>query len=151
MTPEPRSNVIKGASVLSLALVIGQLISLCRNVVTARLLGTEVQGEAMVLGLVVACAACLGCCLLRKRRAGRATAAPTRKPRQRAAPMKKGQRGAAQAKYGQVCSSESSSDDLEMDEAPQQGTKKMKAPKGRTARSYDLHPESCSKSYYRES
>ena len=53
MTPEPRSNVIKGASVLSLALVIGQLISLCRNVVTARLLGTEVQGEAMVLGLVV--------------------------------------------------------------------------------------------------
>ena len=105
----------------------------------------------LVLGLVVACAACLGCCLLRKRRAGRATAAPTRKPRQRAAPMKKGQRGAAQAKYGQVCSSESSSDDLEMDEAPQQGTKKMKAPKGRTARSYDLHPESCSKSYYRES
>ena len=105
----------------------------------------------LVLGLVAVCAACLGCCVLRKRGAGRANAASTRKPRQRASPKKgRGQRG-AQAKYGQVCSSEASSDDLELEDTPRQQPRgaKAKASKGRPARSYDLHPESCSKSYYR--
>ena len=43
---------MKGATVLSVALIFGQVISLIRTLVTARLLGSEVQGEAMVLGLV---------------------------------------------------------------------------------------------------
>ena len=106
----------------------------------------------LVLALVTVCVACLGCCVLRKRSAGRAAASPTRKSRQRAAPKKgRGQRG-AQAKYGQVCSSEASSDDLELEDAPRQQPRgaKAKASKGRPARSYDLHPESCSKSYYRD-
>ena len=105
----------------------------------------------LVLALVTVCVACLGCCVLRKRSAGRAAASPTRKSRQRAAPKKgRGQRG-AQAKYGQVCSS--SSDDLELEEAPQRQPRgaKAKPSRGRPARSCDLHPESCSKSYYQES
>ena len=138
----------KAASVLALVVPAEFLVDAKREHVFA----------GLALGLVTICAACLGCCVLRKRRAGRATAAPTGKPRQRAAPKKgRGQRG-AQAKYGQVCSgSESSSDDLEMEESPQRqprGAKpkaKGKASNGRPARSYDLHPESCSKSYYRES
>ena len=44
--------MIQGASLLSAGLVIGQVISLGRNIITARLLGTEVQGQAMVLSLI---------------------------------------------------------------------------------------------------
>ncbi|MCH2162642.1 MAG: oligosaccharide flippase family protein [Phycisphaerales bacterium] len=43
---------MRGAGALTVAVIIGQVISLFRTVFTARLLGTEVQGEAMVLGLV---------------------------------------------------------------------------------------------------
>ena len=43
---------MKGATLLSIALIAGQALSLLRNIITARLLGTEVQGQAMILGLV---------------------------------------------------------------------------------------------------
>ena len=64
----------------------------------------------LVRGLVAVCVACFGCCVLRKRGAGGATAASTGKPRQRAAPKEgRGQQSTARraarkpAKCGSKC------------------------------------------------
>ena len=53
-TPRPPSDRSRfnGPAVLTICLATGQLVGLGRNILVARSLGTEIQGQAMVIGLV---------------------------------------------------------------------------------------------------